>query len=159
MKDWQAVYVKPRTEKKVMERLQKYYTVFCPIKTEKKKWSDRVKMVETPLLPGYVFFQGSELDRLAILEDSQVVRSVFWNKKPAIIYGHEIEVLRSLLSEYTEFETKAISAGENVKIITGAFAEKEGTLIKFAGNTARVELKTLGISILATVAVDNIKRK
>ncbi|MFT6323562.1 MAG: hypothetical protein ACJAWO_001115, partial [Halieaceae bacterium] len=27
------------------------------------------------------------------------------------------------------------------------------------GNTARVELKTLGISILATVAVDNIKRK
>jgi transcription antitermination factor NusG len=68
-------------------------------------------------------------------------------------------VLRSLLSEYTEFETKAISAGENVKIITGAFAEKEGTLIKFAGNTARVELKTLGISILATVAVDNIKRK
>ncbi|MGB0805811.1 MAG: transcription termination/antitermination NusG family protein [Salibacteraceae bacterium] len=158
MEDWQAVYVKPRTEKKVLERLQKRYTVFCPIKSEKKKWSDRVKLVETPLLPGYIFFQGNEADRLAILEDTQVVRSVFWNKKPAIVYNHEVEAMRLLLDEFQEFETRPLKPGDSIKILSGAFENKQANLIQIKGNTARVELKTLGIVLVATVGSDNIKR-
>ncbi len=155
---WQAIYVKPRTEKKVTERLSRDYEVFCPIKKERKKWSDRVKIVETPLLSGYVFFKGDERTRLEILEDPQVVRSVFWNGKPAKIYDHEIEALRQLLEGYESFEMVPLKAGESVKIISGAFENQEAQFIKISGNTARVELRTLGVAIVAVVDKGNVKR-
>lgn len=156
MADWQAVYVKPRTEKKVLERLEKRYTVFCPIKTEKRKWSDRIKLVDTPILPGYVFFQGDESDRLAILQDSQVVRSVFWNNKPAIIIDHEIEALRQLISEYSEFEMRPLRAGEKAKIVGGPLENQAGSITEVKGDKVRLRLDSLGVVLEARL--ENVKR-
>lgn len=155
---WQAVYVKSRTEKKVLDRLQKRFKVFCPIKSERKKWSDRVKIVDKPLLPGYIFFQGDEIDRLAILEDHQVVRSVFWNNKPAVIYDYEVEAMRVLINEYSEFETKPLKAGEKVQILSGAFEDKVATLVQVTGGTSKVVLNSLGLVFVAKVNSSNIKR-
>ena len=54
--EWYAIYTKPRNEKKVAENLAAIgIESYCPIVTTLKQWSDRKKMVETPLIPSYVF--------------------------------------------------------------------------------------------------------
>ena len=51
-----AVYTRPRAEKKVNGRLEeKGYTTYLPLKKTKRQWSDRVKIVELPLISSYVF--------------------------------------------------------------------------------------------------------
>jgi transcription antitermination factor NusG len=53
---WHVLYVKSRHEKKVLEALKKLsLEAFLPLVKTKKKWSDRTKIVELPLIPSYVF--------------------------------------------------------------------------------------------------------
>ena len=54
--NWYAVYTKPRAEKKLKEALEKKSIQnFLPLITEKKKWSDRQKLISVPLFASYVF--------------------------------------------------------------------------------------------------------
>jgi transcription antitermination factor NusG len=154
--EWQAVYVKPRTEKKVFERLQKRFEVFCPIKTEKRQWSDRVKLVDVPLLPGYVFFKGEEAERVAILQDVQVTRSVFWNDKPAIIREEEIEALKEILVKYSEFEMRPMNVGERAKVIAGPLSNATGSVAEIKGSKIKLKLDQLGVILEARLG--NVKR-
>ena len=58
---WLVVYTKPRQEKKAAAALEKRgIGVYCPLKREKRKWSDRWKWVETPLFTSYVFVRATE---------------------------------------------------------------------------------------------------
>ena len=53
MKNWFAVYVRSRAEKKVAEALlQQGYEFFLPLKKTLRNWSDRKKWVDLPLIPG-----------------------------------------------------------------------------------------------------------
>ena len=55
-KKWHAVYVSSRTEKKITDLLNnKGIEAYVPIIKTMRQWSDRKKMVELPLLNGYVF--------------------------------------------------------------------------------------------------------
>ena len=48
---WIAVYTKPRHEKTVSNDLyKKGYEVYLPLLREKRKWSDRKKWIEFPLI-------------------------------------------------------------------------------------------------------------
>lgn len=54
--NWYAVYVAPRAEKKVSERLTaSEIPHYLPLRKEKRKWSDRIKEVELPVINGYLF--------------------------------------------------------------------------------------------------------
>ena len=45
-KNWYVLYVKPKNEKKVAERLSAYQVdVYCPMIKEVKQWSDRKKTI------------------------------------------------------------------------------------------------------------------
>jgi len=64
-KTWMAVYTKPRSEKKVAERLEKAgIEVYCPLQTVIKQWSDRKKKIKIPVFPSYVFVHVGESERL-----------------------------------------------------------------------------------------------
>src|SRR5262252_7687243 len=53
---WYAVRVKPNYEKPVAAALRgKGIEEFLPLFRSKRKWSDRVKVMDLPLFPGYVF--------------------------------------------------------------------------------------------------------
>jgi transcription antitermination factor NusG len=55
-KKWHAVYVSSRTEKKINDLLNnKGIEAYVPVVKTMRQWSDRKKMVEMPLLNGYVF--------------------------------------------------------------------------------------------------------
>ena len=85
-KKWHAVYTKPRWEKKVNALLlSKGIETYCPLNKVRKKWSDRIKLVEEPLFKSYVFVHINELDYSRVRMVNGVLNYVYWNGKPAVI--------------------------------------------------------------------------
>ena len=59
---WYAIYTKSRWEKKCAKTMQADgYTIYLPLIKTLKQWSDRKKMVEIPLIPGYIFVNVSKI--------------------------------------------------------------------------------------------------
>ena len=84
--NWYALVCKSRAEKKVYMRLAEAgHDVFLPLLVELKQWSDRVKKVEKPLVPSYVFVNTKAKNLNIYLEDIGVVRIFKFLGKPAVI--------------------------------------------------------------------------
>ena len=146
---WFVIYTKSRNEKKVAELLQKNgVEVFCPLVKLKKNWSDRSKIVETPLFNSYVFVNLSEKDRNVVFNVPGVIRYLFWLKKPAIARDSEIESLKAMLSETMDsFSIENYQIGDTIKISEGAFKGVEGVIEKQTNTKLHVILENVGIKI------------
>ena len=60
---WFAIQTWPRYEKKVSAELQrKDIDVFLPLFSAKHQWSDRTRVVHSPLFPSYVFVRLKEME-------------------------------------------------------------------------------------------------
>src|SRR6188472_2452236 len=82
MKNWHAIYVKSRTEKKVGEALEaRNIEAYVPVVKTMRQWSDRKKMVELPLLNGYVFVNITLKEQDVVLQTRGVVNFVRSEKK------------------------------------------------------------------------------
>jgi transcription antitermination factor NusG len=65
---WYAIAAKPRAELMVELGLeQRGFEVVRPTYWEKRRWSDRMKWIELPLFPGYVFCRMSLDQRMVAL--------------------------------------------------------------------------------------------
>jgi len=146
---WFVIYTKSRNEKKVAELLQKNgVESFCPLVKLKKNWSDRKKIVETPLFNSYVFVNVSEKDRNVVFNVPGVIRYLFWLKKPAIVKDSEIESLKAVLHETIDsFTIENYQIGDTVKISEGVFKGLDGVIEKQSNNKLHVILENVGIKI------------
>src|SRR5579862_5761397 len=97
---WFAVRVRSNFERVAAIHLrERGYQEFLPTYTTRRNWSDRVKTVEKPLFPGYVFCSFDPYQRLPILTTPGVLHVVGIGKEPAAINQAEIEaVWRTLQS-------------------------------------------------------------
>lgn len=146
---WLVIYTKPRTEKKVAERLAQIgIEVYCPLVTTVKQWSDRKKKVQTPLLNSYVFVRLDEKDRALVFQVSGVVRYVYWLGKPAIVRNEEIEALQeSLQHTLASFEVRAHKVGDAISIPGGPFQGKQGIIRQLSKNSVQLVLSELGVLV------------
>src|SRR6478752_682736 len=86
MKTWHAIYVKSRTEKKVGELLsERGIDNYVPLVKTMRQWSDRKKLVEFPLLNGYVFVSIAPIESEKVLQTRGVVNFVRSEGKTATI--------------------------------------------------------------------------
>ena len=71
---WVAVYTSPRTEKAVTARIanELHLETYLPLHHVLRKWSDRIKSVEVPLIPSYTFVKLRECDLHRVREISGV---------------------------------------------------------------------------------------
>ena len=77
-KKWLAIYTRPRWEKKVNQLLtEKGFESYCPLNKVKRKWSDRIKVVEEPLFKSYVFVKVAEEDRSEVRMTSGAINFVY----------------------------------------------------------------------------------
>ena len=146
---WFVIYTKSRNEKKVAELLQKNgVEVYCPLVKLKKNWSDRSKIVETPLFNSYVFVNLSEKDRNVVFNVPGVIRYVFWLKKPAVARDSEIESLKAVLNDTMDsFSIENYQIGDTVKISEGVFKGLDGVIEKQSNTKLHVILENVGIKI------------
>ncbi len=151
---WLAVYTRPRWEKKVNQLLKEKGTEsYCPLNKIRRKWSDRVKLVEEPLFKSYVFVKISEDDRTTVRMTPGVINFVYWNGKPAVIREKEIATIRKFLDEYEEVEVQPINleVDQRVKIITGPLMDQEGKVLDIRHKTAKVAIDSLGYILVAYI--------
>lgn len=125
---WYVIYTNPRAEKKLSRLLKKYKIEnYLPLITEKKKWSDRFKMVESPCFKSYIFVKiDFWKERVKVLQLPGSHHFVFSKGIPAILLEEDINDLEIALRVHHDSveirENEALQKGKFVKVISGSFA-------------------------------------
>jgi transcription antitermination factor NusG len=156
---WYAIYTKPRWEKKVYKLLtDKNIEAYCPINKIRKKWSDRMKIVDEPLFKSYIFARVTHEQQSQVRMTAGVVNFVYWQGKPAIIPIKEIETVRKFLNEYQHVLVEPIQLKEEgrVTIRQGLFMDQEARIIKIEGNKVKVVIESIGYTLVASMDKKNL---
>ncbi len=148
---WYVLYTKPQTEKKVASRLEKIgIEVYCPLITEKRQWSDRIKKVSLPLFKSYVFVRISDKERNKVFDVPGVVRYMFWLGKPAIVKDYEIHVIESWLNNETveKINLEDFNPGDRLVLKEGAFKNEKAIIREIGQKKMRLILPKMGCTIV-----------
>ncbi|MBC7874287.1 MAG: UpxY family transcription antiterminator [Ferruginibacter sp.] len=151
---WLAVYTRPRWEKKVNQLLiEKGLESYCPLNKVRRKWSDRVKVVEEPLFKSYVFVKVNEKDRSTVRMTNGAINFVYWNGKPAVIKEKEIIAIRRFLDEYENVEAKAVDlkVNQRVRVTNGTLMDTEGKVLDVRHKTVKIAIDSLGYILVAYI--------
>ena len=132
---WFALQVRPKYERLVASALLfKGYESFLPLCRRRSRWSDRIKEIELPLFPGYMFCRFEVNKRLPILVTPGVQRIVGIGKAPHPVDDSEIAALQAIVISGLRAEPwPYIQIGQRVRIERGSLAGVEGILTGVRG--------------------------
>jgi len=151
--------VRPRAERRVQQGLANMgVETFVAWHGVRRRWADRVKILEQNVLPGYVFCHSAFSERLAVMHQAGVERVVSFNRTPALIPDAEIAALKhAVRSELPLGPWPYLKAGQRVRIDKGVLAGMEGILAReCAGWRVVVSVAALQRSIAVEVDRDMI---
>ena len=146
-KAWLAVSVKFHHEQKVSEKLTACgIENFVAMQKQYRQWSDRIKLVNTILLPMVVFVYVTPLQRMQVLQIPSVIcyLTACGGYSPAVIPDSQMDKFRFMLDyspEAVNVVNVPIKQGEKVRIIKGPLVGMTGVII-----TVQDERK-IGISL------------
>ena len=129
---WFAVHTRSKCERKVATQLREMQiNCFLPTMKEVHLWSDRRKVIDQPLFPGYLFVRipAEGRTRVTVLRTNGVVGFVGIQGQGIPIPDVEIENIQILLSSKVPFEPYPfLSVGQKVRIHGGYLDGIEGIL-------------------------------
>lgn len=132
---WYLLYTRPKQERRVAESLSdKQVCYYLPMHTTTRVWADRVKVVQAPMFPSYVFvnlknqsdyFEG--LSAQGVLQyvkfggvNARVSETVINNLKMVADHGKGVEV------SCTQFEQ-----GQKLTIADGPFSGMHCEMVRY----------------------------
>jgi len=129
---WFAIRTRSNFEKIASVALEiKGLTPYLPTYRERRRWSDRVVVSDTPLFRGYVFCRFNPLNRLPVLTTTGVISIVGCGSEPAPINDAEIDAIQLILRSGLATEPcPFLREGQTVRVTRGALAGVEGILTK-----------------------------
>ena len=122
---------------------------YVPSYVTKRVWSDRVKKVTVPAISGYIFFELSKIDfNLINLNPftKNIVRDI--NGMPAIIKNDEITTLKDYFDGSLMVSDINLVQGQRVKINSGPFIFKKGTVNKISCNKVIINVDSININLV-----------
>ena len=160
---WYAIYTKPRSEKKVYERMcQIGYKAYLPLATSIREWSDRKKKVSVPLISGYVFVNTDKDTLFDMLRIQGTLGILRYLGKPAVIRDYEIENLKILMcdsAELSQLESVQYEKGEEVEVISGLFKGLKGYSVNIQGkHRIVVEVEAIGSRLAVNVPLEFVQK-
>jgi transcription antitermination factor NusG len=97
--NWYGIRVKLRSELRSHEELRlRGFEPFLPLRAVRRRWSDRMKTVEVPVFPGYLFCRFLQPDRLRVLNAPGVVQVIGAGNRPIPISEAEIGSIQTLVA-------------------------------------------------------------
>jgi transcriptional antiterminator NusG len=150
---WYALQVRTRYERVVADHLTgRGFEWFLPLRKDRKRWSDRMKEIESPLFPGYLFCRFDTQNRLPILQTPGVVQIVGYNRQPISVDELEIAAIQTLVAAGVPNQPCSfVEIGDRVRIESGPLRGLEGILVESRGKHKFV----LSVSLLQrSVAVE-----
>ena len=153
---WYALQVRTRHESGVANYLVgQGYEAFLPLYKCRKRWSDRVKEVQTPLFSGYLFCRFDPQDRLPIMKTPGVMQIVGVNRVPVPVDEAEISAIQALVASGIPNQPwPFLQVGERVRIESGSLCGLEGILMDFKG-TQRLVLSITLLQRSVSVEIDS----
>ncbi|MFQ5737595.1 MAG: UpxY family transcription antiterminator [Acidobacteriota bacterium] len=132
---WFALQVRTRHEKSVAALLRgQGYECFLPLYKCRRRWSDRIKEIDQPLFPGYLFCWFNPRHRLPIVMTPGVVLIVGRGRTPIPVEEHEISAIQTIVeSGLPSHPWPFLRIGERVRVEYGALRGLEGHLLDFKG--------------------------
>lgn len=129
---WYAVRTRSRFEAVTAASLRdKGFVEFLPIWRSRRQWSDRVKELDLPLFPGYVFCRFSARDPYPVLNSPGVVHIVSAGTRPIPIDDREIESVRTVCTaDVSARPCTEVVTGQRLVVVKGPLKGVEGTLIR-----------------------------
>jgi transcription antitermination factor NusG len=150
--NWHVLYTSPRAEKRVFERIENEgIECYLPLHRTPRVWSDRVKLVDIPLISSYVFVRCKEYETFNLLKIYGVVRVVFYEGKPAVIRQSEIDAMKEFLKGA---EGKELVTGDEVEILTGSMKKRAGKILKI--NKKYIYLRIEQLNATVCVNIDSV---
>ncbi len=137
---WYALYTRSRYEKRVEKHLREQgVEVYLPLMMVFRRWSDRMKRVEVPLLNSYLFVKTHPSDQnhfYRILQTPGVVRIIAFEGKPVPVPNHQIEAMQRLSAEGYEMAPaeKILKPGTPVEIKQGPLKGLRGEVVQSGKN-------------------------
>lgn len=128
---WFALQVKQRYEQLTSTALRnRGYEEFLPLYKCRRRWSDRIKQLDLPLFPGYLFCKLDPNDRLPILTTPGVILVVGIGKIPVPVEESELAAVRSIVASQLPAQPwPFLSAGQPVRIDAGPLRDVEGVFL------------------------------
>jgi len=127
---WFAVQVRGRYETTTAGLLDgKGYETFLPLHKCRRRWSDRIKEIELPLFPGYLFCRFDIQRRLPILITPGVLSIVGIAKIPVPVDEGEIMAIQSIVKAGLQTQPCPYQRiGQRVRIDCGPLCGLEGII-------------------------------
>ncbi|MBN2772601.1 MAG: UpxY family transcription antiterminator [Prolixibacteraceae bacterium] len=164
MKNWYALYIRPRAEKKVRILLDiKGIENYLPVKKTLRQWSDRKKWVEIPAISGYIFIRINQEERLTALQTDLVTGFVKTKGGDAIIPDEQISIMKQILGQEefnTETDTVKYTKGEAVSVVAGQLSGLKGNLISVKNKQKfLVQIDQININIIVEIPSVFLKKE
>jgi transcription antitermination factor NusG len=151
---WFAIYTRHRWEKRVFKTLtENGIESYCPLNKVLRKWSDRFKIVEEPLFKSYVFVKVTENQKPTVRMTGGVVNFVYWLGKPAVVKDKDIITIKKFLDQHENVEVEKLDfhPSQKVLVTSGAFMDKEATILNVSKHKVRVVIESVGYALIASV--------
>jgi transcription antitermination factor NusG len=131
---WFAVRVKSNYEKPAAAVLRgKGFEEFVPTYRSKRQWSDRIKVLDLPLFPGYLFCRLDLNKRLPLLTTPGFLYLVGKGRTPEPVDEKEILAIHSIVgSGLPALPWPALTVGQTVRLERGPLRGIEGVVAKIA---------------------------
>lgn len=129
---WYVVRVRPRSEKVAAAAIRgKQYDEFLPLYQKRSRWSDRVKVTEEPLFPGYVFCRAESSGQPPLITTPSVIEILNFGGRPALVSEKEIDAIKAVVRSGLNSEPwPYLREGDRVRIVRGSLAGVEGVLVR-----------------------------
>ena len=129
---WFAILARSGREKYATMLLENAgFECFLPISKSTRKWSDRMKDVEVPLFPGYLFCRMNPNDRLPVLTTPGVIQIAGIGKMPIPVEENEIAAVRQIeKSGLSAMPWPYLRVGNTARIEEGPLRGVSGIVVK-----------------------------
>ena len=130
---------------------------YVPLVKKTRRYTRKIKHVELPLMPCYLFVRITKPDYVRVLETEGVTSFVKIARNLIAVQDREIELIQRFLNE-ADLDIEAVAgthklqAGDKVAISRGNLTGIEGHLVEQQGkHKLLVELETMGYTLQMTV--------
>jgi transcription antitermination factor NusG len=150
---WFAILARTGREKNATLLLENAgYECYLPVSKFVRRWSDRVKEIEVPLFPGYLFCRMNPHNRLPVLMTPGVIQIVGVGKTPIPVEEEEIAAIQRVgKSGLPTMPWPYLEVGHVVRIEEGPLRGLAGIVVKIKSGLKLV----LSVSLLQrSVAVE-----
>lgn len=130
---WVAIQVVPRHESKVASILGWRNCIhFLPTYRTRQRWSDRVKVIERPLFPGYIFCRSTQSLMQIVRSTPGIIRLITRGGKPCPVALEEIAALQRVMEANRDVcVSPYLRVGQRAEIISGPLMGVVGIIVRF----------------------------